>query len=72
VVRSLFSSTRWVEAECRDPAEIKMLWRTHRAAAGQVADEITRRLGRGYENLTPPQAEFISMTEPPGLADRDA
>jgi hypothetical protein len=72
VVRSVFSSTRWIEAVCRDPGEIKILWRSHRASATQVADEITRRLTHGYENLTPPEAEFVSMTEPPGLEDRDA
>jgi hypothetical protein len=69
VVRSVFSSTRWIEAVCRDPGEIKILWRTHRESAAQVADEITRRLGQGYENLTPPEAEFVSMTEPPGIED---
>lgn len=72
VARSLFSSTRWVEAVCRDPAEIKIVWRTQQTTAAQVAQAIASRLSRGYENLTPPEAEFVSMTEPPGLEDRDA
>jgi hypothetical protein len=71
-VRSVFSSTRWIEAVCRNPAEIKILWKTQKATATSVADEITSRLTRGYENLTAPEAEFVSMTEPPGLEDRDA
>jgi hypothetical protein len=71
LARSLFSSTRWVEAVCRDPAEIRIVWQTHQTAAAQVAQDIARRLSRGYENLTPPKAEFVSMTEPPGLEDHD-
>jgi hypothetical protein len=72
IVRSLFSSTRWVEAVCRDPAEIRIVWKTKRAGANQIAAEIASRLRRGYEDLTPPEAEFVSMTEPPGLEERDA
>jgi hypothetical protein len=72
VGRSIFSSTRWVEALCLDPAEIRIVWRTRRAAAEQVADEIARRLSRGYENLTPPDATFVSMTGPPGAGDLHA
>jgi hypothetical protein len=70
--RAVFSPTRWIEAVCRDPGEIKMLWRTHKQAAARVADEIGQRLTRGYEDLTPPEAELVSMTDPPGLSDRDA
>ena len=33
LARSLFSSTRWIEAVCTDPAEIKMVWQTSRGAA---------------------------------------
>jgi hypothetical protein len=71
-VRSVFSSTRWIEAVCRNPGEIKIVWRTHKSSATRVADDIADRLSRGYENLTPAEAEFVSMTEPPGLEDRDA
>jgi hypothetical protein len=71
-VRAVFSSTRWIEAVCRDPGEIKIVWKTHKRAASRVADEITQRLAHGYENLTPPGAEFVSMTEPPGVDDLHA
>jgi hypothetical protein len=66
------SSTRWVEAVCRDPGEIKMTWRANREAAERVANEVATRLSRGYEDLTPPEAEFVEMTEPPGFRDQDA
>jgi hypothetical protein len=72
LARTLVSSTRRVEAVCLDPAEIRILWRTRRGAASQVAGEITRRLSRGYEDLTPREAEFITMTEPPGCGDLNA
>jgi hypothetical protein len=65
------SSTRWVEAVCRDPGEIKITWRTRREVAERVANEVATRLSRGYEELTPPEAEFVEMTEPPGLRDQD-
>jgi hypothetical protein len=29
-------------------------------------------LSRGYEDLTPMDAELVSMTEPPGLSDLHA
>jgi hypothetical protein len=71
-VRSLFSGTRWIEAVCRDPGEIRIVWRTSRDEADEVAEEITRRLATGYEEITPPKAEFLSMTEPPGARDLSA
>jgi hypothetical protein len=72
LIRSLFSSTRWIEAVCRDPAEIRIIWRTDRTTAPRVAQDVASRLTRGYEDLTPPAAELVSMTEPPGLKDLHA
>lgn len=69
LVRSVLSSTRWIEAVCQEPAEIRIVWRTQRHVATEAAQEIARRLSRGYENLTPPDAELVSMTEPPGVSD---
>jgi hypothetical protein len=71
VVRSLGGSTGWVEAACRSPAEIRITWRTARRRRRQVADEIAERLARGYERLTPDDAELVAMTKPPGADDLD-
>jgi hypothetical protein len=69
--RAIFSSRRWIEARSDDLVAITILWSASRAEAEQAADEIAVRLGRGYEDLTPPTAEFAEMSEPPGLRDRD-
>jgi hypothetical protein len=72
VVRGLFGRTGWVDAVCRWPAEIRITWRTTRAARREVAAEVARRLERGYEGLTPEGAELVEMTKPPGADDLDA
>jgi hypothetical protein len=72
VARGVFGRTGWVDAVCRWPAEIRITWRTTRAERHAVADEIARRLERGYEGLTPERAELVAMTKPPGVDDFDA
>ncbi len=71
-VRGLFSKRRWIEARSDDLVAITILWSADRIDAEQAADEISVRLGRGYDDLTPPHAEFVEMSEPPGLRDLDA
>jgi hypothetical protein len=70
--RSFFSSTRWVEARCQTPGEIRIVWRTSRRRAEELADEIARRLGEGYDNLTFDGAKRVEMTEPPGFGDLES
>ena len=72
VVRSLFGKSGWVEAACRWPAEIRITWRTARSGRRQVADEVAKRLADGYDDLTPPDAELVEMSKPPGADDLDA
>jgi hypothetical protein len=72
LARGLVTTTRWVEAECRWPSEIRIRWQTSRERATEVAAEITRRLGAGYSDLTPGGASLVSMTEPPGFGDLSA
>jgi hypothetical protein len=72
VARSFFSSTRWVEARCRTPGEIRIVWRTSRLRAEELADEIAQRLGEGYGDLTFAGAKRVEMTEPPGLGDLES
>ena len=72
LARPLFLTTRWVEAESRGHGPVVITWETTREHATTVALEIATRLERGYENITPPNARLISMTEPPGFADLDA
>ena len=72
LARSLFSSSRWVEATTRWPSEIVIVWRTTSRHAAQVAREVAERLPRGYEHVTPEGAELVSMTRPPGSGDRFA
>jgi hypothetical protein len=71
VARSLFSSDRWIEATCRWPSELSILWRTSKEHARAAADEVARQLGEGYE-LKPEGAVFVSMTKPPGVDHLDA
>lgn len=70
VLRSFFTSTRWVEA--RSPGEICIVWRTSRRRAEALAEELVERLRQGYENLAFEDAKLVSMTEPPGFRDLDA
>jgi hypothetical protein len=72
VARGLFGRTGWVDALCRWPAEIRITWRTSRAARREVAAEVASRLEHGYEELTPEGAERVEMTKPPGVEDLDA
>jgi hypothetical protein len=72
LARPLVSSARWVEAECRWPAEIRIVWRTSRPRAASVADHVAARLADGYDDLTPEGAELEAMTRPPSLDDLDA
>lgn len=72
LVRALFSSRRWIEARSDDLVAITILWSATRKDAERAADEITARLVRGYEDLTPPGARLVEMSEPPALRDRDA
>jgi hypothetical protein len=72
VARGLFGRTGWVDALCRWPAEIRITWRTTRAARGEVAAEVASRLERGYEDLTPGGAELVELTKPPGVDDLHA
>ena len=71
-VRSLFSSRRWIEARSNDLSPIVALWSADRRDARHVADELAESLLSGYEWESPAGAEFVEMTEPPGLRDRDA
>lgn len=66
LVRPLFSSIRWVEAECRSPGEVRICWETTRDRADAVAAAIAARLRSGYSELTPPGAILVSRTRPPG------
>jgi hypothetical protein len=68
LLRPLFSSTRWVEATCRDPTELEIVWRTTRADGERVAAEIADRLEEGYD-LDVAGARLESMTKPPGADD---
>jgi hypothetical protein len=70
-VRALFSARRWIEARSDDLVAITILWSAAGDDAEAAADEIAVRLGRGYEDLAPATAEFVEMSEPPGLRDRD-
>jgi hypothetical protein len=69
VGRSLFSRTRWVEATCADPAEIRIVWRTSRDQAEAVASHVIRQLAKGYADLVPAGVVRESMTKPPGFDD---
>jgi hypothetical protein len=69
LVRSAFSRTRYVQAECGWPAEIRITWRTDREHVAAVEEAVARGLERGYEQLNIPHAERIEMTPPPGLED---
>jgi hypothetical protein len=69
VGRSFFSSTRWVEAECREPSELRIVWRTSRDRAEHVAEHVALRLEAGYADLAPPDAVREEMTRPPGFDD---
>jgi hypothetical protein len=71
LVRAAFTRTRYVDAWCRWPAEIRITWRTTRQQVAAVADHVERELVRGYANLDPPHAERITMTKPPGLENAD-
>jgi hypothetical protein len=68
-VRALFSTRRWIEARSDDLVAITILWSAAREEAESAADEITIRLGRGYDDLKLPNAELVEMSEPPGLRD---
>ena len=70
-VRGLFSTRRWIEARSDDLVAITILWSADRDDAEHAADDITTRLARGYDDLTPPDAELVEMSEPPGLRDLD-
>jgi hypothetical protein len=69
--RPLFSPVRWVEAESTWPSEMKLIWKTRKGEATPVADHVAAMLPRGFENLTPPGADLVHMTRPPGLDDLD-
>lgn len=71
IVRSLFSKSRWIEAETRWPAPILVRWRTTAAGAETAVAEIADALSRGYY-VKVKDAELESMTEPPGFRDLDA
>jgi hypothetical protein len=71
LVRSLFSRTRWIEAETRWPAPILVRWRTTAALADTAVVEIANALSRGYD-VKVKDAELESMTEPPGFPDLGA
>jgi hypothetical protein len=72
VVRSLVGKSGWVDAASRWPAETRMTWRTTRGRRRRVADEVAKRLADGYDDLTPPDAELVAMSKPPGADDLDA
>jgi hypothetical protein len=71
-VRGVFSSRRWIEARSDDLSPIVALWSADRRDSRLVADELTESLAGGYEWESPAGAEFVEMTEPPGLRDLDA
>jgi hypothetical protein len=70
-VRALGSDTRWVVAYTRWPGRLKLIWKSTKADARNVADHVAAELPRGYDNLTPPGAELVYMSEPAGLDDLD-
>ena len=70
--RSFFSSTRWVEAQCQTPGEVRTVWRTSRRRAEKLADELVERLGKGYDDLAFARGTRISMTTPPGFGDLES
>ena len=70
LVRSLFSSRRWIRAVSDDTHPVTILWSAHRDDVQRVVAEISARLWRGYENVTPEGAELVEMSEPPGFEDR--
>ena len=72
LVRSLFSSRRWVEARSDDLHPVVALWVADRRDAANVADELARSLLTGYEWSSPAGSELVEMSEPPGLRDLDA
>lgn len=49
VARSLFSDTRWIEAETRWPVEETIRWRTTAARAAGAADDVVAALAHGHE-----------------------
>jgi hypothetical protein len=71
VARAPFTRTRWIEAVCREPAEIRIVWKSSRAQVAQAKAEIAGQLEQGYK-LDPAGAEFVEMTPPPGVEDVDA
>lgn len=72
IARGLFGTSRWVEAACFWPSEIRITWRTVRGRERAVAAEVARNLRAGYEDVTPNGAELVAMTPPAGLPDLDA
>jgi hypothetical protein len=72
VARSFFSSTRWVEARCRAPGQVSIVWRTSRRHASLVADQLAERLQKGYDDLVFQGAKLVSMSEPPCFCDRES
>jgi hypothetical protein len=71
LVLSLFSRTRWIEAETRWPAPILVRWRTTAARAEAAVEEIAEALSRGYD-VKVEDAELEAITESPGFRDVDA
>ena len=69
LIRSVFSTTRWIEAATRWPAPVLIRWRTTATDAEGACDEITAALSRGYD-VKVEHAELVHMTEP-GLRDLD-
>jgi hypothetical protein len=67
--RAAVSKTRWVEAACFWPAEIRIVWRTCRKHAKATRAEVAEQLRLGYEHLEPTNAELLEMTRPPGTDD---
>jgi len=67
LARAALSSDRWVEAACRWPREIPILWRTRKGQERRVAEKVAAQLELGYEHLRPEGAEFAAMTRPPGV-----
>ncbi|MFN0155669.1 MAG: hypothetical protein ACKVUT_14945 [Gaiella sp.] len=67
LVRSLVTSERDVTAQALWPNEMTIRWRTDRSHARAVADFVAARLVHGYEDLDPPNAEFVAMTRPQWL-----
>jgi hypothetical protein len=70
--RSFLTSTRWVEARCQTPGQVRIVWRTSRRRAEALAVKLVEQLGRGYENMTFEGATLISMTVPPGFGDLES